>query len=78
MKKPSILFWAVYILPAFIFGNENQKLSELPNHHTILRISPAWLSDLEESYKILNSTIHEMLDNPRARLFNEENHWERV
>ncbi|CAG7824652.1 unnamed protein product [Allacma fusca] len=68
MKKPSILFWAVYILPAFIFGNENQKLSELPNHHTILRI---WaMMD-----QFLNSTIHEMLDNPRARLFNEENHW---
>ncbi|CAG7727888.1 unnamed protein product, partial [Allacma fusca] len=93
----------------------------------ILRISPHWLNELQNSYKtgfanqfisiqhrnlstvinynnrrnyktscqnvtflsveqnkrlihdygyesVLNSTIHEMLDNPRARLFNEEDH----
>ncbi|CAG7719963.1 unnamed protein product, partial [Allacma fusca] len=67
----------------------------------VLRISPIWLNELEQSYQIafehqfgllnfdqnkrlidqfgynfvLNSTISEMLDNPRARLFQFQDHW---
>ncbi|CAG7733030.1 unnamed protein product, partial [Allacma fusca] len=53
--------------PEFVFGNANQKNLMPPNDTKILRMSLPWLNELEESYK-----IHEMLDNPRARLFNQE------
>ncbi|CAG7728261.1 unnamed protein product, partial [Allacma fusca] len=127
-----ILFWTGFIFqPAAVFGNENQKkipiVAGLPNDNEILRFSPAWLNELEESYRIgfakqfrsiqyrnrstpinpnipasqeswcrnvsflsveqnkrlihkygynsvLNSTINEMLENPRAWLFDQEDH----